>query len=350
MCDDFNSQLAVLAGADHVVRGSAAGDSVRAFAATTRQTVQAARDAHETSPVVTAALGRLLTAGAMMGAMLKDEGELISLMVRGDGPLRGLTVTADALGHVKGYAGNPDVWIPLNKKGKLDVAAAVGQGTLTVVQDQPWGEPYTSQLSLFTGEIGDDIAAYYAESEQIPTAVGVGVLVDTDLSVRQAGGFIVQALPDCPEEVLSKLEANVNGMQSVTELLESGLTPADILDKVLDGLDFKPYSAKPVNFQCNCSRERTSRMLISLGEKELAELVDEGKPAELVCNFCSKKYEFSVEELKGLLEEVRAQKAAKAGEADGAGAEQVEAEEAAAAVSVEDEGSDAGEVEGTPAK
>lgn len=322
MAEDFAAQLAALKDADHVVRGAAAHDSIRAFAAVTRQTVQTARDAHETSPVVTAALGRLLTAGAMMGAMLKDEGELISLMIRGDGPLGGLTVTADACGHVKGYAANPDVWIPLNAKGKLDVAAAVGHGSLTVVQDQPWGEPYTSQLNLFSGEIGDDIAAYYAESEQIPTAVGVGVLVDTDLSVRQAGGFIVQTMPDCPEEVLSRLESNVNGMQSVTELLEAGLTPTDILNKVLDGLEFEPMEAKPVSFTCNCSRERTSRMLISLGEKELAELVEEGKPAELVCNFCSKKYTFSVDELKELLAEVRAQAAAKgADESEGAGDE-----------------------------
>ena len=302
----FDQQLADLVArdTDYVVRGSAAGGAVRAFAATTRRTVQAARDAHATSPVVTAALGRLLTAGAMMGAMLKDEGELISLLVRGTGPLGGLTVTADARGHVKGYAGNPDVWLPLNAAGKLDVAAAVGQGTLTVVQDQPWGEPYSSQLELFSGEIGDDIAAYYAESEQIPTSVGVGVLVDTDLSVKQAGGFIVQAMPDCPEEVLSALEANMGAMGSVTALLEEGETPCDLLGRALAGLDFTPLEAQATGFACNCSRERTERVLVSLGRDELQGLIDEGKPAELVCSFCSKKYEFSLDELRAIRAEM----------------------------------------------
>jgi len=291
---------------DYIVRGTAANGMVRAFAATTRRTVQFARDAHQTSPVVTAALGRLLTVGAMMGSMLKDPGELVSLMVRGDGPICGITVTVDAMGHVKGYAGNPDVWLPLNAAGKLDVGGAVGAGTLTVVQDQPWSsEPYTSQIHLVSGEIGDDMAAYFVQSEQVATSVGVGVLVDTDLSVKQAGGFIVQLLPGFDNATIEQLEANLSGVASVTDMLEDGMTPLDILELALRGLDFKAMEVEPVEFACNCSRERTGRVLITLGPDELQSLIDEGKPAELVCNFCSKKYEFSVDELRGLLAEAQ---------------------------------------------
>lgn len=303
---DTTYDLAIPCDTDYVVRGTAAGGFVRAFAATTRRTVQEARERHQTSPVATAALGRLLTVGAMMGVMLKDDGELLTLSVRGDGPLGSLTVTANAHGQVKGYVGNPEVWLPLNGAGKLDVAAAVGQGTLTVVQDQPWGEPYTSQLELFSGEIGDDMAAYFTESEQIPTSVGVGVLVDTDLSVRQAGGFIVQLMPDCPEDVVAKLEANLEGVASVTTMFEDGMAPLDILEHLLRGLDFRPLEVEPVAFGCNCSRERTERVLIAMGADELQGLIDEDKPAELVCNFCNNAYTFSVDELKELLERATA--------------------------------------------
>ncbi len=290
---------------DHVVRGTAANGMIRGFAAFTRDTVQKARECHQTSPVVTAALGRLLTAGAMMGSMLKDPGELLTLTIRSDGPIAGLTVTADATGHVKGFAGNPDVWLPLNAAGKLDVAAAVGQGSLTVVQDQPWGEPYASQLELFSGEIGDDIAAYFVTSEQVPTSVGVGVLVDTDLSVRQAGGFIVQLMPDCPAETAAQLEKNLTGLTSVTDLFESGMTPTELLNHVLRDLEFKLLEEKPVEFSCNCSRERTERILIAMGAKELQGLIDDGEPAELVCNFCNSKYGFTVDELRSLLHEAQ---------------------------------------------
>lgn len=297
---------------DYILRGTAASGMIRAFAATTRRTVQAARDAHQTSPVVTAALGRLLTVGAIMGSMLKDPGELLSLLVRGDGPMASLTVTADASGHVKGYAGNPDVWLPLNAVGKLDVGGAVGSGTLTVVQDQPWGEPYTSQIPLVSGEIGDDMAAYFVQSEQIATSVGVGVLVDTDLSVRQAGGFIVQLLPGYDETTIEKLEANLADIASVTDMFEAGMTPLDILERALQGLDFRALETTPVEFACNCSRERTSRVLITLGPKELQSLIDDGKPTELVCNFCNKKYEFSVGELRELLAEATGENTAQA--------------------------------------
>ena len=248
---------------DHIVRGTAAHGMVRGFAAYTRATVQEAHECHGTSPVVTAALGRLLTAGAMMGAMLKDEGELLTLTIRCDGPVGGLIVTADAQGHVKGYAANPDVWLPLSEAGKLDVGKAVGQGTLTVVQDQPWGEPYTSQLDLFSGEIGDDIAAYFAESEQVPTSVGVGVLVDTDLSVKQAGGFIVQLMPDCPDEVISQLEENLSGLGSVTTMLERGHDPhrhsADRAARHGLPAHGEPPGGVPLQLQPRAHRPRTHR-------------------------------------------------------------------------------------------
>ncbi len=303
---EFEAQVAALAGGDYVVRGTAAQGQIRAFAATTRGIVEFAHEAHQTSPVASAALGRLLTAGAMMGSMLKDPGELLSLIIKADGPLASLTVTADSQGHVKGFAGNPDVWLPLNARGKLDVAAAVGQGTLSVIQDTTWGEPYCSQLDLFSGEIGDDISAYYVQSEQIPTSVGVGVLVGTDLAIEQAGGFIVQAMPDCSEEALSALEANLNDLPSPTAMLQEGLAPQDMLERALAGLGFEALEASPCSFACNCSRERTSRVLISLGADELQRLVEEGEPAELVCNFCAKKYTFDVDELRELLAEVQA--------------------------------------------
>lgn len=293
--------------ADVIVRGIAANGLVRAFATTTRRTVQEVRDRHQTSPVATAALGRLLTAGAMMGAMLKDPGELMTLAVRGDGPLGGITVTADALGHVKGYVGNPDVWLPLNAAGKLDVGGAVGAGSLTVVQDQPWGEPYSSQVDLISGEIGDDVAAYFVTSEQVPTSVGLGVLVDTDLSVRQAGGFIVQLMPGYDEGLVERLEANIGRIGSVTDLLEQGLGPRDILGRALEGLDYRETQESPVAFQCNCSRERTERVLITLGAEQLQELVDEGEPVELRCSFCGSAYTFGIDEVRALLEQTRAQ-------------------------------------------
>lgn len=286
---------------DIVVRGEAADGKIRAFAADTRCTVQEARERHQTSPVATAALGRLLTAGAIMGDMLKDPGELMTLSVRGDGPLVGITVTVDPFGHVKGYVGNPDVWLPLNERGKLDVGGAVGHGTLTVVQDQPWGEPYSSQIALLSGEIGDDVAAYFVQSEQIPTSVGLGVLVDTDLSVRRSGGFLVQLMAGHDEELLTQVEERLSGVRSVTDLLEDGMTPTDILQHLLGDLGFEETHRSPVSFHCNCSRERTERVLIALGATELQSLIDDGKPAELRCNFCEEAYTFSVDELRALL-------------------------------------------------
>ena len=288
---------------DYIVRATAAQGSIRAFAAVTRGLTEEARQTHRTSPVVTAALGRLLTAGAMMGIMLKGEKDLLTLTVRGDGPVQGLTVTADCAGRVKGFPYQPEVWIPRKPNGKLDVGGAVGRGTLTVVRDQGMKEPYSSQVQLQTGEVADDLTYYFVTSEQVPSSVGLGVLVDRDQSVRQAGGFIVQLMPGAPDEVLDRLEANLGKVSSVTSLLEEGLTPEEILDRLLEGMEPEILDTRPAEFFCGCSRERVEKVLISLGKKELQEMIDDGKPAELHCHFCNRKYAFSVDELRKILDQ-----------------------------------------------
>ena len=288
---------------DHVVRGTAADGMVRAFGITARETVQTARDLHHSSPLVTAALGRLLMAGQMMGVMLKGEDELITLRIDGDGPIGGLTVTANTRGQVKGFANHPNVWLPHNAKDKLDVGAGIGNGKLTVIRDQPGIEPYASQVDLTSGEIGDDLTSYFATSDQVPTSVGLGVLVDREGDVKQAGGFIVQLMPDHDDAVVDTLESRLKQVSSVTSLLEQGLTPAQILENILGGMDFQELDATPVEFHCDCSKERTKRAVIALGADALREMIAEGKPAEVHCNFCGKRYVLTVDELKQLLDE-----------------------------------------------
>jgi len=287
---------------DYIVRATAANGTVRAFAAYTKKMVSEAKETHHTSPVATAALGRLLTAGAMMGVMLKGDGDLLTMTIKGDGPLAGETVTANANGEVKGFVYNPDVWIPLKRAGKLDVGGAVGRGTLTVIRDQGMREPYSSQVELQTGEIADDLTYYFVTSEQVPSSVGLGVLVDTDQTVRQAGGFIIQLMPGVEDETIDKLEANLKNVNSVTDMLEKGMTPEEILESLIGNLGMEILDTLPTSFKCNCSRERVSKVLLSLGEKELQEMIDEGKPAELKCHFCEKTYTFSVEEMKTILQ------------------------------------------------
>ena len=273
---------------DYMVRATAANAQVRAFAVTTKELVETARQAHNTSPVVTAALGRLLTAGVMMGSMLKGDDDLLTLQVRGDGPVRDLTVTANAKGEVKGYATVPDVILPANAKGKLDVGGAVGRGTLSVIRDLGLKEPYVGQTALVTGEIGDDLTSYFATSEQTPSSVGLGVLMEKTNTVRCAGGFIIQLMPFAEEETISKLEHNLSLIHSVTALLE----------RVLDGFDVEITDRMPCSFTCNCSKERVEKALISIGKKELQEMIDEDKPIEVNCHFCGKTYKFDVDELK----------------------------------------------------
>ena len=286
---------------DYIIRATAANDQIRAFAAVTTEMVETAREHHNTSPVATAALGRLLTAGAMMGSMMKGEKDVLTLQIKAGGPLQGITVTADSQGNVKGYVGNPDVCIPANSKGKLDVAGAVGPGFLTVIKDMGLKEPYSGQVMLQTCEIAEDLTYYCATSEQVPSAVGLGVLMNKNNTVRQAGGFIVQLMPFAEEDVISKLEQNVQKINSVTNLLEEGHTPESLLEKVLEGFDVQINEKMDTRFHCNCSKERVEKALISIGRKELNEMIQEGKPIEMNCHFCNTNYNFTVEELKEIL-------------------------------------------------
>lgn len=290
---------------DYIVRATAANNQIRAFAATTRDLTEYARAAHNTSPVATAALGRLLTAGSMMGVMMKGDKDLLTLQVKAGGPLNGMTVTADSHGNVKGYVGNPNVVIHANDKGKLDVAGAVGVGFMNVIKDMGLKEPYVGQTVLQTSEIAEDLTYYFATSEQVPSSVGLGVLMGKDNTVKQAGGFIIQLMPFTEESVICKLEENLKNVTSVTAMLEAGNTPEQILEILLDGFDIEFNDKVPTQFHCNCTKERVERALISIGKKDIQEMIDEGKEIEMNCHFCNKNYNFSVEELKKILKECR---------------------------------------------
>lgn len=237
----------------------------------------------------------------MMGVMMKGEKDILTLQIHAGGPLNGITVTADSQGNVKGYVGNPDVCIPANSKGKLDVAGAVGVGFMNVIKDMGLKEPYVGQVALQTSEIAEDLTYYFATSEQVPSAVGLGVLMNKNNTVRQAGGFIVQLMPFAEESVISRLEQNVAKISSVTSLLEEGHTPESLLNTVLDGFDVEINDRVPTKFYCNCSKERVEKALISIGRKELNEMIQEGKPIEMNCHFCNTNYTFTVEELKEIL-------------------------------------------------
>ena len=290
---------------DYMIRATAANGQIRAFAATTRDLTEYARNAHNTSPVVTAALGRTMTAAVMMGSMLKGDKELLTVKIQGDGPIGSLTVTADSHGHVKGYAQNPVVLIQANSIGKLDVAGAIGKGVLSVIKDIGLKDPYVGQTDLVSGEIAEDLTYYFAVSEQTPSSVGLGVLMNKDNTVRQAGGFIIQVMPFAEEETIAKLEENVQKIQSVTTLLEQGHTAESLLEAVLDGFDIEFTDKVPTEFYCNCSKERVEKALISIGRKDLNEMIQEGKEVELNCHFCNTNYVFSVEELKEILRKCR---------------------------------------------
>lgn len=290
---------------DYIVRATAAGAQIRAFAATTRNLVEHARAAHGTSPVATAALGRLLSAGAMMGTMLKGEKDLVTLQIKGDGPIHGITVTADSFARVKGYADYPGVMLPPNAIGKLDVGGAVGNGMLTVIRDLGLKEPYVGQTILQTGEIAEDLTYYFAASEQIPSTVGLGVLMEKDNTVKQAGGFIIQLMPFAEDEVIEKLEENLKKMPSVTSILDEGKTPEELLAVVLDGIEMEITDTIPTEFYCNCDKKRIEKAIISIGEKDIKEMIEEGKEIEVKCHFCNSAYHFSVEELKELLKKAK---------------------------------------------
>ena len=285
---------------DYMVRATAANAQIRAFAITSRETVEHARSVHNLSPVVTAALGRLMSGGAMMGSMLKGEKDLLTLQIKGAGPVHGLTVTADARGNVKGYADYPQAMMPPNSVGKLDVGGVIGAGVLTVIKDMGLKEPYSSTIELTTGEIGDDLTYYFAASEQIPSSVALGVLMDRNNTVKQAGGFIIQLMPYTSEEIIAELEEKLTHMSSVTTLLEEGSTPEQILKAVLGDMELEITDTLPVRFYCNCSKERVEKVLVSLGKKELQDLIEEGKDVEINCHFCNTNYVFTVDEIKRL--------------------------------------------------
>lgn len=288
---------------DYMIRATAANAQVRAFAVTSRDLVEHAREAHDLSPVAAAALGRTMSAALMMADMLKGPSDLLTVKIDGDGPLGGILVTADNLGGVKGYVQNPDVELPNNAMGHLNVGGAVGRGTLTVIRDMGLKDPYVGQTAIQTGEIAEDITYYYAVSEQIPSSVGLGVLVNRrEKKILQAGGFIVQLMPFAEEETIARLEKNLQGIEAVTTMLSAGDTPEMMLDKVLDGLDPVITARNPVEFRCNCGKERYERALVLLGRDEVQKIVDDGEPVEIKCQFCGRKYSFSPEELKAVLE------------------------------------------------
>ena len=286
---------------DYIVRATAGQTQIRAFCATTRNLVEEAREKHDSSPVVTAALGRLLTAGSMMGIMLKGDKDLLTLQVRGSGPMKGMTVTADAEANVKGYAINPVVLIPANKQGKLDVAEAVGIGILNVIKDLGMKEPYVGQTVLQTSEIAEDLTYYFATSEQVPSSVGLGVLMDRDNTVKQAGGFIIQVMPFAEESVIAQLEENLKRVTSVTDLLEEGKSPEQILEYIFEGMDLEIQEKKPTQFFCNCTKDKVEKALISVGKKDIDEMIADGKTIEVNCHFCNKNYEFTIEELEDIV-------------------------------------------------
>lgn len=285
---------------DYIVRATAADNQVRAFAATTTQVVEIARQHHNTSPVATEALGRLLTAGAMMGSMMKNDTDMLTLQIRGDGPIQGITVTADSHANVKGYVGNPDVVLP-PKNGKLDVGGAVGIGLLQVIKDMGLKEPYSGQTILVSSEIAEDLTYYFANSEQVPSSVGLGVLMEKNNTVRCAGGFIIQLMPFAEEKTISQLEENLKNVTSVTALLDQGYTPEQLLETLLGNLGLEITDTVPTQFYCNCSKERVEQAVVSIGRKEIQEMIDDGEDIEVKCHFCNTAYRYTVDELKNII-------------------------------------------------
>lgn len=283
---------------DYIVRATAADSQIRAFAITSKEMVEEARRDHNTSPVITAALGRLLSGAAMMGTMMKGEKDLLTVQVQCSGPAKGLTVTANSKGEVKGFPMVSEVELPPNAQGKLDVGGALGLGVMSVIKDMGLKEPYVGQIALQTGEIAEDLTYYFATSEQIPSAVGLGVLVDKDLSVKQAGGFIIQLMPFTSDEVVEKLEKKITEIASVTEMLEAGKTPELILEEILGEFGLEITDKIPTAFQCDCSKERVSRAIATLSKKDLNDIIGDGESIEVKCQFCNKAYEFTVDELK----------------------------------------------------
>lgn len=287
---------------DYIVRATAADGQIRAFAAYTKDVVEEARRRHNTSPTATVALGQLLTAGTMMGAMMKNDTDILTLQIRCDGPLGGLTVTADNQGNVKGYAVHPDVDVPV-KNGQINVADALDLGVLNVIKDMGLKEPYVGQTILETSEIAKDLTYYYMNSEQVPSSVGLGVLMNKDNTVKCAGGFIIQLMPFAEDATIDKLEENLKNVTSVTELLDHGCTPEGLLEALLGNLGIEVLDTLPTQFHCNCSKERVEKAVASVGREDLQAMIDDGEDIEVKCDFCNSTYKYTVDELKEILKE-----------------------------------------------
>jgi len=289
---------------DILTKAVTADKLVRIYAVNSKNTVSEAQKIHFTSPVITAALGRTLTGGILMGAMQKDENADITIQIKGGGPAGLILAVAKHDGFVKGYVENPYLDLPLNSKGKLDVGTAVGrEGYLSVVKDLKLKEPYIGRVPIQTGEIGDDLAFYFAQSEQIPGAVALGVLVDRNLSVKAAGGFIVQVMPDCDEFTLKRLEKAVSDITSVTDLLSEGMSSEELIKYVMKDFDIEILESKEVGYRCDCSRERTQNAVKSLAKEEIQSILDEEGQAEVTCHFCNKAYVFDKICLEKMLSE-----------------------------------------------
>jgi len=287
---------------DHIIRATAADGAIRAFAAVTTEMVRQAHAIHKTSGVASAALGRTLTSVAMMSRMMKNEQDVLTIQIKGDGPLGGIVVVSDANSNVRGYVHNPQVYMPPNASGRFDVGQAVGKsGYLNVIKDMGLKEPYVGQVNLMSGEIGEDIAYYFAASEQIPTVVALGELINTDESIAVAGGYIIQLMPEADEEIVEYLEDKIFFADFVTTMLTDGLEPSQILERLLGEKGLCINERLPCRYHCNCSRERMERNLVTLGADEILEMADEQHGAELLCHFCNKKYYFSEDELRSLV-------------------------------------------------
>lgn len=292
---------------DKLIRGNSTDGAIRVFTAITTDTVNEAHRIHNTSATASAALGRLLTAGAILGgAQLKSETDSLTLQINGDGPLGMMTVVANASSEVRGYVENPTADLPANSRGKLDVSGVIGKGFLSVIRDLDLKEPYIGRTPLISGEIAEDLTYYYAKSEQIPTAIALGVLVDTDLSIKAAGGYMIQLMPEATEEVADRLTEIIENLPPVTDMIVNGMSAEDIAFAVTDGFDMLlELNAPTPQYKCNCSRKRMERALISLGKKEISDIIEEQGEAEMTCRFCDNIYKFSKDELTELMDSAK---------------------------------------------
>ena len=291
---------------DYMVRATAGNAQIRAFAATTKDLAEYGRKAHRLSPIAAAALGRLMTGTVMMGQMMDNDSDMITVKMDGDGPMKGVLATADNKGNVKGYVINPYVIMEPNEQGHLNVGGGIGQGSLTVIRDMGLKEPYVGQVPLYSGEVAEDLTYYFTKSEQTPSSVGLGVLVEREnLSVIAAGGFIIQLMPFADEQTITHLEFNLGKFSSVTDILKAGKTPEELLEIVLEGFDIDFTDKVDLNFYCNCDKDRVERALMLVGKKDIQEMIDDGKEIEVCCQFCNKAYKFSVDELKAIKERAK---------------------------------------------